>query len=45
MSLSHVMPDNMSFVESAESADITAISLALGGRHVHLFTSIDDKTS
>jgi hypothetical protein len=45
MSLSHVMPDNMSFVESAGSADIAAASLALGGHHVHLFASIDDKSS
>jgi hypothetical protein len=45
MSLSHVKRDNMSFVESAESADIALKSLALGGHHVHLFTSIDDKSS
>jgi hypothetical protein len=45
MSLSHMMLDNMSFVESAESANIPATSLALGGHHVHLFTSIDDKSS
>jgi hypothetical protein len=45
MSLSHVKLDNMSFVESAESTDIPANSLALGGRHVHLLTSNDDKSS
>jgi hypothetical protein len=45
MSLSHVKPDNMSFVESGESADIVGLSLAAGGHHVHPFTSIDDKSS
>jgi hypothetical protein len=45
MNLSHAKLDNMSFVESAASTDIVANSLALGGHHVHLFTSIDDKSS
>jgi hypothetical protein len=45
MSLSHVKPDNMSFVENPESPDIGGESLALGGLHVHLFTPIDDKSS
>jgi hypothetical protein len=45
MSLSHVKPDNMSFVENPESPDIGVKSLALGGLHVHLFTPIDDKSS
>src|SRR5260370_14516914 len=45
MSLYHVKRHKVSFVESPNSADTVRNSLALGGRNVHLFTSIDDKSS